>query len=200
MIKLVISALVIGVAGGVASADPVISNLPGNDLTQTAGINGTTRTKGMGFAMPAGTDYFLDDVVARLNITDLTVRPVFEVFSDAGGSPGAWLTTLANPAITSLGIANYSFTPSGSFTLVGGTSYWIIASSANATYDWKANSPSITPTGIATHIGATFGSYVPSSPSSILVSYQINGTVVPAPGAFAVLSFGGLLAARRRRA
>lgn len=199
MVKLVAGIVACAVVGAVASADIVISNLPGNDGSQTAGINGGSRTKGMGFSMPAGTDYFLDNVIARLNITALGVIPVFEVFSDSSGSPGVLLTTLNNPAFPSLGIANFSFTPSGSFTLVGGRTYWIIASSANAVYDWKASSPSITPTGIATHTRATFGAYVPMNTSSILVSYEINGTVVPAPGAMAILSLGGLLAIRRRR-
>ena len=199
MIRFATSVVVFAIAGAIASADVVISNLPGNDGSQTAGINGGSRTKGVGFSMPVGNDYFLDNVIARLNITDLAVRPVFEIFSDSAGSPGALLMTLNNPAFPRLGIDNFSFTPSGSFTLVGGRSYWIIASSANAVYDWKASSPSQTPTGIATHIGATFGSYVPMSSSSILVSYEINGTLVPAPGALVILSLGGLLATRRRR-
>lgn len=199
MVRLVAGIVAFAVVGAVASADIIISNLPGNDGSQTAGINGGSRTKGMGFTMPAGTDYFLDNVIARLDITALGVIPVFEVFSDSSGSPGVLLTTLNNPAFPSLGIANFSFTPSGSFTLVGGRSYWIIASSANQVYDWKTSSPFQTPTGIATHLGATFGQYVPMTTSSFLTSYEINGTVVPAPGAMAILSLGGLLAIRRRR-
>ncbi|HZW08838.1 MAG TPA: hypothetical protein VFF69_02960 [Phycisphaerales bacterium] len=45
----VVLALVLAV--GEASADVIISNHPGNDGSQTAGIDGPSRTKGMGFAM-----------------------------------------------------------------------------------------------------------------------------------------------------
>lgn len=185
---------------GQAGADILISNLPGNDGSQTAGINASSRTKGMGFEMPAGTDYFLDEVILRLDISDVNIVPMIEIFDDSGGVPGSSLTVLDNPGSFSLGIDNYSFTPSGSFTLQAGESYWIVASSAVGTYSWKASSPSQTPTGIATHTGATFGAYPPRSTSSILTTYEMVGTVVPAPGALAVLSLGGLAVARRRRA
>ena len=187
------------IAAGQASADVIISNLPGNDGSQTAGINATTRTKGMGFTMDAG-DYYLTDVTMRLNITTLAAVPVVEIFTDAGGVPGASLATLLNPTIDTLGIADYSFAPSSLFTLSGGTSYWVVASAADDinTYDWKASSPSQTPVGIATHIGATFGAYPPSNSSSILVSYEINGRAVPVPSSLALLGLGGLTLRRRR--
>jgi MYXO-CTERM domain-containing protein len=192
--------LALVLAAGQASADVIISNHPGNDGSQTAGIDGSSRTKGMGFAMPSGTDYFLDSVVLRLNITNADVEPRIEIFSDSGGVPGSSLTTLSNPSIDALGIGDYSFMPAADFVLSADTSYWIVASSGNGiTYDWKASSPSQTPTGLATHTGATFGAYPPQNTSSILTTYMINGTAVPAPGAAALLAVGGLAATRRRR-
>ena len=68
----------------------------------------------------------------------------------------------------------------------------------NHPYDWKGSSPAQNPTGIATHIGATFGAYPPSNPSSIIVTYEINGRVVPVPGSLALLGLGGLALRRRR--
>lgn len=192
--------LALMLAAGQASADVIISNHPGNDGSQTAGINSSSRTKGMGFSMPGGDGYYLDNVVLRLNITDVSVIPRIEIFTDSGG-PGVSLITLDNPTIDTLGIGDYTFTPGSDFILEGGTSYWIVASSANsAVYDWKASSPSQTPTGLATHLGATFGAYPPRSSSSILTTYMINGTPVPAPGAAGLLVLGGALAFRRRRA
>ena len=187
---------VVGAAASVATADVIISNHPGNDLSQSAGINGDTRTKGMGFEMP-GLAYFLDDVVLRLNITDTAVVPVIEIFSDAGG-PGASLITLNNPGSFTPGIGDYTFTPAGSFTLQASTVYWIVASSANSVYDMKASSPSQTPTGVATHVGATWGTYPPQSSSGILVTYFIDATPVPAPSSLALLGLGGLALRRRR--
>lgn len=191
--------LALVVAAGQVSADVIISNYPGNDGSQTAGINGTTRTKGMGFTMPGGDGYYLDSLVMRLNITDVNVIPRIEIFSHSGG-PFSSLITLDNPVIDTLGLGDYTFTPPSQFVLQADTSYWIVASSANAsTYDWKASSPSQTPTGVATHLGATFGSYPPRTSSSILTTYELNGTPVPAPGAAGLLALGGLFAARRRR-
>ncbi len=157
-------------------AEVIISNHPGNDGTQTAGINESTRTKGMGFTMPGGSDLTLDAVTMRLDINSVDVAPVVEIYSDGGGAPGALLTTLVNPASFSLGIDDYAFAPDGSFTLVGGETYWIVASSASGTYDWKASSPAETPTGLATHVGATFGAYPPASSSSILTTYFVEAS------------------------
>lgn len=184
---------------GQASADLLISNHPGNDGSQTAGINSSSRTKGMGFAMPSGDGYYLDEIVLRLNVTSVNMQPIVEIFTDAGG-PGVSLTTLVAPGGYTLGIGDYSFVPSGDFILDADTSYWIVASNADDvnTYDWKASSPSVAPTGIATHIGATFGTYPPQNNSSILVTYYMNGTPVPVPSSLALLGLGGLALRRRR--
>jgi len=113
------------------------------------------------------------------------------------------LTTLDNPAFGAVGIANYDFTPSGSFTLLANTTYWLVASGTvnGDRYDWKASSPGVTPTGLATHAGATFGTagLPPTGTSSILNSYALNGSLVPTPAALALIGLGGLARSRRRR-
>ena len=157
-------------------AEVIISNHPGNDATQSFGIDDSTRTKGMGFAMPSGSDMALDAVTLRLEITSVDVSPVLEIYSDGGGVPGTLLTTLVGPSSFTSGISDYEFTPDGSFTLVGGETYWIVASSALDTYNWKASSPAETPTGLATHVGATFGAYPPVSSSTILNTYFIEAS------------------------
>ena len=157
-------------------AQVIISNHPGNDGTQTAAINDATRTKGMGFEMSGGSDLAFDAITMRLDINSVDVIPLVEIYSDDGGLPGTLLTTLENPASFSLGIDDYVFTPTDSFTLVGGESYWIVASSSFGTYDWKASSPAETPTGLATHVGATFGAYPPVGTSSILTTYFIEAS------------------------
>lgn len=159
----------------------LISNLPGNDGTQSATLN-DTRNKGMGFTMPAGQDYTLEYVTLRLRTSAAGATPIVEIWTNSGGVPGAVIETLTGPALAPSGIASYDFTSSGT-TLVGGTSYWIVAygPAGATTYDWMASSPAQTPTGLATHLGATFDTNgpPPTTTSSILCSYSVTGTLVP---------------------
>jgi len=158
----------------------LISNLPGNDGTQSAALS-STRNKGMGFTMPAGQDYILDYVTLRLATTAAT-SPIVELWTNVGGLPGTAIETLTNPTIAPSGTANYDFTSSGT-TLTAGESYWIVAYAAvgAAGYDWKASSPAQIPTGLATHLGALFDTNgpPPTTNSSILCSYSVTGTLVP---------------------
>ncbi|MFG0284730.1 MAG: choice-of-anchor R domain-containing protein [Phycisphaerales bacterium JB039] len=197
------AACVIALVAGTASADELISNLPGNDGSQSASLQ-TGRIKAMGFTMPAGLDYFLDSADLRLNITGLGVDPLIRIFDDVGGLPTNELVELVDPPIGATGIETYSFTTPGPFVLEAGKTYWVVAYNIGAdSIDWKASSPSQTPTGLATHAGSLFstttGPLPPTGTSSILCSYAIQGTAVPAPGALALAGLGGLLAARRRR-
>ncbi len=159
----------------------LISNLDGNDASQSAGLN-DLRNKGMGFTMPAGQDYQLQYVTLRLNIPALGIVPIVELWSNLGGLPGASIETLTNPAFPTTGIANYDFTSSGS-VLVGGESYWLVVYGVAGvpSYDFKASSPAQPPTGIATHLGALFDTNgpPPTTTSSIICSYSVTGTLVP---------------------
>jgi hypothetical protein len=202
MLRRIALALAVSAFGGLASADVIISNLDGNDGTQSADLN-ASRVKGMGFTMPSGADYFLDDATLRLETFGSNVRPIVEVWSDSNGVPGTMLTRLDNPSFNASGVSNYAFTPGGQFVLQASTTYWIVAygESGASRYDWKGSSPGQQPTGLATHAGATFGTSgpPPTGSSSILNSYAINGTLVPAPGAMALLGLWGLAAVGRRR-
>jgi len=164
-----------------ALATELISNLPGNDASQSADLD-ELRNKGMGFTMPSA-DYTLDSVNMRLETFGANVAPIVEIWSDAGGNPGASLITLDNPAFAASGIATYSFTPPSTFTLLANTTYWIVAygQAGAARYDWKASSPAQTPTGIATHAGARFDTNgpPPTTNSSIICSYSLDGTTAP---------------------
>mgnify|MGYP003572055765 FL=1 len=174
-------ALVWGAFASTAQADELISNLPGNDGSQSADLD-ELRNKGMGFTMP-GTDYTLDSAVLRLETFGSNVAPIVEIWSDVAGLPGAPLITLDNPAFAPSGIANYEFTPPASFTLMANTTYWLVAYGPVGVdrYDWKASSPGVIPTGIATHAGAVWDSNgaPPTNPSSIICSYAMNGSTGP---------------------
>lgn len=164
-----------------AQATELISNLPGNDASQSAGLN-NLRNKGMGFTMP-GDDYNLTSAVLRLNIIGADTRPIVEIWSDSGGNPGVALVTLVNPVFGPPGIAEYEFTPPGNFTLSANTTYWLVAygEAGASAYDWKASSPAVTPTGLATHAGCKFDTNgpPPTTNSSILCSYALNGETGP---------------------
>jgi hypothetical protein len=164
-----------------AQADVLISNLPGNDGTQSADLD-DLRNKGMGFTMP-NADYTLDSATLRLETFGANVAPIIEIWNDVAGLPGAPLITLNNPAFAASGIANYDFTPGGTFTLQADTTYWIVAyGQAGADqYDWKASSPGVVPTGLATHAGALFDTngVPPTNTSSIICSYELNGSTGP---------------------
>lgn len=196
------AAVVVAMLAGQASADVLITNLPGNDGSQSAALQGG-RIKAMGFTMPAGQDYFLDSADVRLNVTGPGVDPLVRIFDDAGGVPVSELAELQDPAL-SVGIDTYSFTPSSPFILEAGQTYWLVVYNAGGDgLDWKASSPGETPTGLASHAGSLFsttsGPNPPTGTSSILTSYAIQGTVVPAPAALSMLALGGLACARRRR-
>jgi len=164
-----------------ALATELISNLDGNDASQSADLD-ELRNKGMGFTMP-GAEYRLDSVTMRLATFGPNVRPIVEIWSDAGGLPGVSLVTLVNPVFAASGIANYDFIPPGTFNLAANTTYWIVAyGEAGADrYDWKASSPAQIPTGLATHAGALFDTNgpPPTNTSSIICSYALNGTTGP---------------------
>ncbi len=180
-------AVLVTVPPAVATADVIISNMPGNDGTGTF-LNGDTHSldnsKAAGLIMPAGTDYFLDNVVMRLEILDAANNPVVQIWSDAGGVPGVSLITLTNPSFTIGGIFSYTFTPPSQFTLEAGQTYWVLIhndSPGDDRFEWYANSPAITPTGIATNAGYLYstGPPPPTASSSYLNSYEVNGSQVP---------------------
>jgi hypothetical protein len=170
-----------------AHAGFIIGNLDGNDGTGSRSLVGG-RTAAMGFTMAAGSNYLLTDAILRLKIRGDGVVPTIQIWSNGGSNvPTTLLTTLTNPLIpnSSSIIADLSFAPSSPFALVGGMSYWLVASdttNANTSvYDWLASNPGVTPTGLATHLGSLFGTQgVPSLASSpILSSYQIDATIIP---------------------
>ena len=173
--------LVLVLAASNAQAIELISNLDGNDASQSADLD-ELRNKGMGFTMP-GDEYVLDSVTLRLETFGANVLPIVEIWDDNAGNPGAFLVLLNNPVFAASGIANYDFVPPAAFTLSPNTTYWIVAygQAGGDRYDWKASSPAVLPTGLATHAGAKFDTNgpPPTNNSSIICSYAVNGSAGP---------------------
>jgi hypothetical protein len=169
-----------------AAADVLISNHPGNDGTYTSlnGAGGSIDSKAVGFTMPAGTDYFLDQVTLRMRITDPANDPYVAIWSDVGGSPTSELIVLTNPTFTAGIIGDYVFTPPSQFTLVASQTYWVMVYNQSAGADsvhWMASSPGQAPSGSASHVGYLFSFTLPppTGTSSTFNTYILEGTLVP---------------------
>lgn len=170
------AAIIAGLAAP-AIAEEIISNLPGNDGTQSASLEGG-RIKAMGFTLPAGPDLTFERAEVRLDVSNLEIDPLVRIYEDAAGVPGEFLLELTDPAFIELGIQTYSFTPPAPLVLEAGRSYWLVVYNNGAPgMDWKASSPAQTPSGIASHYGSLFstatGPNPPTASSTILNSYAI---------------------------
>lgn len=205
VVALALCALYVSAAHANTSATIISNYPPANDSTQSAFLN-DQRIKAIAFTMPAaGDDYFLTGVRLRLGNYDPNETVILQIREHTGSNtaPGAnVLMTFTGPPGQGVANADYGFTPNGTLTLQAGSSYWVyVGGFAGQSFDWKASSPGIVPTGIATYGANLFttnagGSW---SNSTIINTFLIEGKLVPSPG---LAAFGVGLAAiglRRRR-
>jgi hypothetical protein len=191
----------------VASADVILGNYPQTNDTGTTADTDNLRRKALSFAMPAGVGYNISSITLRLGnyITPGDIA-VLEIRDHTGSTTAPGLSVIGAftaPASAAATIDNFIFTPIGTVTLNPSTSYWIYVYGANAntSFDWRGSSPSVTPTGIATYGGQslfTVNGGTSWTTSVTINTFQIDGTVVPAP-ATAALLLAGLATVRRRR-
>lgn len=142
-------------AFGLLSATPslandiILSNLSTGVGVGTAfGGGATTQYKAFGFTMGA-TPYVLEEVILTLDITGAAIVPLLEIWTDAGGTPGAAVFTLDNPGSLT-GQGEFTFTAGSPFTLSAGTVYWVYLRSVPMGGDaflWQGSSPFTLPTG-----------------------------------------------------
>ncbi len=202
-----------------ASAATLIGNLPQTNNNSNAGIGSIasfTIVEAVGFTLPTGSDYKLDDIVLRLgNYRSSTDTPLLRIYSDSAKTStnpnGAALqsVTFTNPTSTSDAVGNFTFTPTNAFTFLADTRYWLRLSNSRGALDWNGSNPPVTPTGIS---AITFD----GSPASLnggstytvangAPTFQINATAagaatsVPEPTSLPgyVILLGGLLAGRK---
>jgi hypothetical protein len=145
--------------GGVSTAPSyainLIGNMPSNDAASTS-IQ-TSSTKSVSFTLPSGDSYSLDNFVLRLSSTyDAGDVPLLTIRNNGSGTAGSTvLANFTNPTPPAVGVvADYTFTPNGSFTFQASTTYWLHLTSSAGEFNWSASFPSVTPSGIA-----TFGQY-----------------------------------------
>lgn len=167
-----------------------------------------------GFTVGA-TDTFLSAVALGLTDADATVARV-QLYADGSGSPaGLPLATLSQAV---MGAAPSLYTFDFNTLLASGSSYWVVASTAEASgkFAWQFNddlgSPTtqnssgwtaLTPvTKVSTDAGGTWTKSDADRPSAISVKAEpISITAVPEPSAAVLAGFGilGVTAMQRTR-
>jgi hypothetical protein len=194
-------------------------NLVGNNTTtgSPSFTNISTITqRAVGFTLPIGSNYTLDNIVVRLanyrpdgtgNDNDF---PLLQIYADSAKTStdpnGATLQSVsfgrpdsaANPATA------FTFTPTSTFTFLADTRYWLLVDVTAGNFRWVTTSPNTTPT---SDIGVTNIAYSVSTNNGVNYTsgnassgFVINATAAtPVPFDFdpslgvAVLGGGWLL-------
>jgi hypothetical protein len=160
-----------------------------NDGNSTViNVSSITTVKAVGFTLPTGNNYTLDDVVLRLGNYNTTTdgdTALLQIYKDAAKTSinptEATLESLLfiNPSSSDNTSSNFTFTPQSTFTFLADTRYWLqLSVTAGNSINWTNNSPSITPTGVATYQTYLYGNYgaAATGSSSIFNSFDIQVT------------------------
>jgi hypothetical protein len=199
--------LVLLAAAPFVAAQPILSNYPPTNDTNTTADVDNLRQKALSFSMPASQSATVGNLTVRLgNYAVATDLPIFEIRDHTGSTtaPGPnVLLSFTAPPPGGAAIQDYTFTPSSTFTLAAGTSYWILMRGADAvtSVDWRGSSPAIVPTGIATYGGQSL--FTTNGGTSWTTSATINSLhleVIPEPSMLGLAGVGFVaLGARARR-
>lgn len=199
---------------GSASAVALIGNYPPtNDLEFSFIIPSLSQAHG--FTLPTGSNYNLDNIVLRLELyQSSTDTPLLQIYADPSKTStnpnGASLqsVTFTKPTSSSDAINNFTFRPTGAFTFLADTRYWLRLSESTEDLFWVGSDPGITPTGISgiTFNGArsSFDGGATYLNSGIFNTFQINATAVATtavPEPFTIIGtiIGGTAAFRLRK-
>jgi len=171
-----------------AEAINLIGNLPSNDLEGFPIDDGGTQVA-VGFTLPVGVGYQLDNIVLRLGNYSATEGDValLQIYADAAKNSSSPLEAtlqsvfFTNPISNSAAINDFTFIPTANFTFAADTRYWLLVDATSDFYVWNGSSPAVTPTGVA-----AFNSYQVSFDDggsyfndTNRYSFQVNATPVP---------------------
>ena len=164
--------LPLAISAGIASADPIVSNLDGTSTFGT-GIGGSASTqfKAGGFTMGSRA-YRLDTVTIDIDgIGNAPFQADLQLWSGAG-TPTTFVATLGGPALTSSG--EYTFTPTTEVILAAGQTYWVYANNTTqGEYRWVGRA-SLPAGPAATSAGYIFN----GSPSTTFNALAVEGTPI----------------------
>ncbi len=214
----VIAAIVTGLLISPSPSDAAVLVDSGQDGSSVGNLE--PGGKAIGFTM-GDTAFFLDSVQVRLR-TGSTLPEAgdmtFAIYnSTTSGSikPSTLAVTLTDPALVTSTTQSYTLTPESTFTLEANTTYWLVAFSDTtaSNFGWAFDNPDSVTTTNGVTVPAGSGSNPPAGwffaqnpasndvnapntwtgTSSISNDAVIQGTVVPEPGALALLAAGGMM-------
>ena len=186
-------------SASLSQAVVLISSIGTTDGSATTIGIGVRSGKAMNFVMAAGDDYSFDS--ARLSLSGATLTELNNLniglwSNETGTTPIASELVSLSYAGTSSGNI-YDFTPDSSFTLEAETTYWLVLERYDETGSvaWESFTEPATGT-IASSTARIFpsGSGQTADPvtwqttSGVFNAVEINGTVIPEPGAYALLA------------
>jgi hypothetical protein len=169
-------------------------SLIGNS-TQVASASGqrinTNNQKAVGFTLPTGSDYTLDNIVLRLfsyrtdGTGDNNDVPLLQIYADSAKTStdpnGLTLqpVSFVRPTSASNLPATFTFTPTSTFTFFADTRYWLLVDATAGDFVWV---PSNAPT---SDIGVTNITYRVSSNNGVSYTNNTanNGFVINATAA-----------------
>lgn len=177
-------------SAGVSQNTAIISNFATADNLTGTNVS-STGWKAMGFTMGA-LPYDLTEVLLPVEFIDPNPHTIMEVAlysNNASDNPGTKLIEFDTRIVTTgtneerVMRLQPSNLPFRTFRLQPNTTYWLTFRSLGPNgVDWKASSIPVVPSGVATHFGARWNSQtgtLPSNPSAVLNTYELQGTVRP---------------------
>jgi hypothetical protein len=159
----------------------LISNLSGAENASIPLDSG--RVAAVGFTMP-DTSYLLNFIRLKLEMDpgeadSVTVR----LYNNVAGSPGTLILTFNDPLVpVQSGDPEVTvFSPPVIYTLAADSTYWLVVHNAGSgSVGWTTGSPSLIPTGDATHFGAKIDTGVlpgvPTTDTATIGQYAVTGT------------------------
>jgi len=152
--------------------------------------------------MPGGDDHYLTSITAGVAFVTGTNQVTMSVHADAGGLPGAVLETSGGSNFGAFGqtIPASKFGFAGTTLLEAGETYWVSFDTVDGPSSWLVWNFNTTGANLPrAYMNNTSGGNWVDAGTTTAGAMRIEGTVVPAPAAFALLGVAGLVSRRRRR-
>jgi len=160
-------------------------------LGTSFGPSVTTQFKAGGFTMTDS--FFLDSVTIAVEAPSPGANANVQIWT-GDTAPDTFMAQLSGPSFDSDG--DFTFTPGGQVELTAGETYWVYLDNTDpdGSFVWSGSNE------IPSGSGASFVGYnFNGNPSSFENRFQVEGTLVPAPGTGLAIGLGLLGVARRRR-